>query len=98
MSSFISIDPPSLENYRRQANEALPSCLPFCCSPHILAIAYQLILVAVETKRHGHAGLDGEYNVVVNPGGDYRIGKGDRGFVLAESQVRTCVGVGAEDT
>ncbi|CAM9877435.1 unnamed protein product, partial [Ectocarpus sp. 8 AP-2014] len=47
---------------------------------------FELILVAVETKRHGEAGLDGEYNVVVNPGGDYRIGKGDRGFLLAESQ------------
>ncbi|CAM9798334.1 unnamed protein product [Ectocarpus sp. 12 AP-2014] len=47
---------------------------------------FELILVAVETKRHGQAGLDVEYNVVVNPGGDYRIGKGDRGFLLAESQ------------
>ncbi|CAB1119674.1 unnamed protein product [Ectocarpus sp. CCAP 1310/34] len=47
---------------------------------------FELILVAVETKRLGQAGLDGEYNVVVNPGGDYRIGKGDRGFLLAESQ------------
>lgn len=48
----------------------------------------QLILVALETKRHGHGGIDTESIVVVNPADGHRIGKGDRGFVLAESQVR----------
>eukprot|EP00752_Nemacystus_decipiens_P013364 g11833.t1 len=46
---------------------------------------FELILVALETKRNCH-GIDGESFVIVNPADDHRIGKGDRGFVLAESQ------------
>eukprot|EP00903_Cladosiphon_okamuranus_P012012 g11279.t1 len=46
---------------------------------------FELILVALETKRNGH-GIDSESFVVVNPADGHRIGKGDRGFVLAESQ------------
>lgn len=64
--------------------------LLYICMFHsnvFLNIRPQLILVALETKRHGH-GIDGESFVVVNPGEDHRIGKGDRGFVLAESQVQ----------
>lgn len=47
----------------------------------------QLILVAVETKQSEHTNVDGESTVIVNPASDFRISKGDRGFLLAESQV-----------
>lgn len=46
-------------------------------------IYIQLILVAVESRRGGA----GELVVLVNPSGGYRIGRGDRAFVLAETQV-----------
>lgn len=44
----------------------------------------QLILVAVESRQAGA----GEPVVLVNPTGGYKIGRGDRAFVLAETQVR----------
>lgn len=46
----------------------------------------QMVLAAIETK---HGGDDGDQEIVlVNPSADFIIGKGDRGFVLAESQVK----------
>ncbi|CAN0041997.1 unnamed protein product, partial [Hapterophycus canaliculatus] len=47
---------------------------------------FELILVAVETKQTEHTTFDGETTVIVNPAADFRISKGDRGFLLAESQ------------
>lgn len=44
--------------------------------------------MAVETKQTEHTSVDGESTVIVNPAADFRISKGDRGFLLAESQVR----------
>lgn len=73
----IARDKPQTNQYSTFANAK---------TKHFLNIR-QLILVALETKRHGH-GIDGESFVMVNPAEDHRIGKGDRGFVLAESQVQ----------